>query len=113
MAAVADSMVGLAGCYYYGQQCHLGWGKLSAAMFAQDSGDPKLGKRLSLFYVLSPPIILLAAVLSGIWLEVGLTHWILLGSYVVLNAATFPLRLKGCRVCAMRNVCPGSAGKEK
>ena len=32
------------GCYYYGKACHLGWGKLSAWMFRQDSGDMRTGK---------------------------------------------------------------------
>jgi hypothetical protein len=46
------------GCYYYGKLCHLGWGKLSAWMFPQDSGDARTGMRLSLFYIVSPPLIL-------------------------------------------------------
>ncbi len=36
-----------------------------------------------------------------------------LGAYVVLNAASFPLRLKGCSRCAMRKGCPGSGVKPK
>jgi hypothetical protein len=99
------------GCYYYGKCCHLGWGKLSAWLFEQDSGDFGTGKRLSLFYVLSPPIILVAAILAGIAVRVGITHWVLLGAYVALNALSFPIRIRGCRVCAMRAVCPGSACK--
>ena len=27
------------GCYYYDKRCHLGWGKISSAMFEQDSGS--------------------------------------------------------------------------
>ena len=99
------------GCYYYGKSCHLGWGKLSALMFAQDSGDVKTGMRLSLFYVLSPPTILVASIVAGLYWGVGITHWLVLGLYVALNAVSFPVRKKGCRVCAMRNVCPGSAAK--
>jgi len=59
------------GCYYYGKACHLGWGKLSAALFPQDSGDPKTGMRLSLFYVLPPPLVLAGGVLIGVLKEVG------------------------------------------
>ena len=99
------------GCYYYGKACHLGWGKLSAWTCAQDSGSPKLGMRLSLFYVLSPPVILIAAIAAGVVMDVGPIHWVALGLYVALNAASFPVRSKGCRVCAMRKVCPGSAAK--
>ncbi len=97
------------GCYYYGKTCHLGWGKLSSWMFEQDSGDPKTGMRLSWFYIISPPIFLLAGLLVGILLDVGVWHWIFLGVYVVLNVLSFPIRKKGCGLCAMRAVCPGSA----
>lgn len=99
------------GCFYYGKRCHLGWGKISAWMFEQDTGNPKTGMRLSLFYVLSPPVILVAGVLVGIFLEESTSHWILLGVYVALTALAFPVRMKGCRVCAMRQVCPGRACK--
>jgi len=99
------------GCYYYDKLCHLGWGKVSAALFPQDSGDPKTGMRLSLFYVLSPPLILLGTILIGYTLPTGRGHWILLGVYVTLNVALFALRTKTCRVCAQRKVCPGSAVK--
>lgn len=99
------------GCYYYGKSCHLGWGKLSAGMCAQDSGNLKTGMRLSLFYVLSPPIILITSIVIGLVWTVGIMHWLIFGAYVALNAASFPVRKKGCRVCAMRKVCPGSAVK--
>jgi hypothetical protein len=99
------------GCYYYGKACHLGWGKLSAWLFAQDSGDMKIGIRLSLFYIISPPLILVAGILIGILMDAGIRHWVLLGVYVGLNVVSFPVRMKGCRVCAMRKVCPGSAAK--
>jgi len=99
------------GCYYYGKACHLGWGKLSAWMCAQDSGNPRTGMRLSLFYILSPPVILISAIAIGIVLNAGLIHWLMVGLYVALNAASFPVRKKGCSLCAMRRVCPGSAAK--
>ena len=99
------------GCYYYGKACHLGWGKLSSWMFPRDSGDMKTGMRLSLFYILSPPIFALAGIAVGIALDPGWWHWLLVGAYLLLNAITFPVRKAGCRVCAMRAVCPGSAAK--
>ena len=99
------------GCYYYDKACHLGWGKLAALLFKQDSGDIKIGMRLSLFYILSPPLMLVSATLIGLLLSVTWVYWVGLGVYVALNAASFPLRIKGCRVCAMRKVCPGSAVK--
>jgi hypothetical protein len=100
------------GCYYYGKLCHLGWGKLSAWMFPRDSGDVRMGMRLSLFYVVSPPLLLMSGVMIGVFLRVGVLHWILLATYVALNIVTFPVRIRGCRVCAMRLVCPGSAAKQ-
>ena len=99
------------GCYYYGKNCHLGWGRLSVWWFKQDSGNAKTGMRLSLFYILSPPIFLVAGILVGVLLEVGTLHWVLLGLYVVLNAIGLAARPKGCRICAMREVCPGSAAR--
>lgn len=100
------------GCYYYGKMCHLGWGKLSAIMCAQDSGNPKTGMRLSLFYILSPPLILILGIIAGIFWTVGTTHWVLLGVFIALNVLSFPVRMRGCRWCAMRKVCPGSAVKK-
>ena len=99
------------GCYYYGKSCHLGWGRLSARMLAQDSGDPRTGTRLALFYILSPPLFLVSGILVGVLLDAGVWHWATLGSYVLLNLVSFPVRMKGCRQCAMRHVCPGSAAK--
>jgi len=97
------------GCYYYGKNCHLGWGRIAAWLFSRDSGSMKTGMRLSLFYIVSPPIFLVAAILVGVMLDVGTQHWVLLGLYVALNAAVVPLRIRGCGLCAMRQVCPGSA----
>ncbi len=99
------------GCYYYGKNCHLGWGRLSAWLFRQNSGDVETGMRLALFYIVSPPIFLLAGILVGLFLDVGMWHWTALGAYVALNAMSFPVRNKGCSSCAMRLVCPGSAAK--
>ena len=100
------------GCFYYGKACHLGWGLLSARMFPQDSGDLKIGMRLSYFYIVSPPLFLLVGILLGVLLQPGAWHWVALGAYVVLNGLSFPLRVQGCRACAIRAVCPGSAAKE-
>ena len=100
------------GCYYWGKSCHLCWGHLSAALFEQDSGNPKLGLALAVpMYMLSPPLILIGAIVIGALLGVQTLHWILLGAFVGLNALSFPLRTKGCKQCKMRDVCPGSAVK--
>jgi hypothetical protein len=101
------------GCYYYDKLCHLGWGKISSAMFKQDIGNQKTGTKLSLFYIISPPLILILSLSFGIVNKPGLIYWLLLIIFVILNIASFPVRKNGCSLCAMREVCPGSAVKKK
>ncbi len=101
------------GCYYYGKMCHLGWGKISAAMFKEDSGNPKTGMKLAFFYILPPPLILVAALVFAIIKNPTWVYWFMLAWFVILNAASFPVRKNGCGLCAMREVCPGSAAKNK
>lgn len=100
------------GCYYYDKLCHLGWGKISSALFEQDSGNPNIGSKLSLFYIVPPPVILVASIVFAIIGGVVWIYWAALALYIVLNTATFPVRKKGCGLCAMRVVCPGSAIKQ-
>lgn len=99
------------GCYYHGKSCHLGWGRLSACMFEQDSGDARRGVKLALFYLISPPFFLVAGLFAGIFLHVGRLHWVVLGFYTGANVLSFLLRKRGCMLCAMRLVCPGSAAR--
>lgn len=100
------------GCFYWGKRCHLGWGLLAGCLFPVDSGDLRFGKRLTLFYVVSPPLFLLTGLAVGLLLHPGPLHWWLLGAYAVLNGAVFALRKPGCARCAMRRVCAGSAAKD-
>jgi len=101
------------GCYYYDKLCHLGWGKISSAMFKQDSGDPNTGMKLSLFYIVPPPVIFLTSLIFAIIKSPTFVYWFILALFVILNAAAFPLRKKDCSLCAMREACPGSAAKSK
>ena len=100
------------GCYYYDKRCHLGWGKLSSALFKPDSGNPETGKKLTLFYIVPPPVIVLTSLAFAVTQKPEGHYWIILFAYLVLNAASFPVRKKGCGLCAMRKVCPGSAVKK-
>ncbi len=100
------------GCFYYGKLCHLGWGKISSALFKQDSGNLKVGSKLSLFYIVPPPVILVASIIFAAVGEVAWIYWAALALYLVLNVATFPLRKKSCGLCVMRQVCFGSAAKQ-
>jgi len=99
------------GCYYYDKLCHLGWGKISSAMYKQDSGNLKTGMKLSLFYILSPPVVFLISLIFAIFKNPPWIYWLTLVLYVILNAASFPVRKKGCSSCVMRKICPGSATK--
>ncbi|MBI4702991.1 MAG: hypothetical protein HY744_17890 [Deltaproteobacteria bacterium] len=102
------------GCYYYGKSCHLGWGRLAALLFAQDSGNPRIGVVLAVpMYMAPPPLLLIAGVVIGVLLPVGAAHWVVLGVFVALNAASFALRPKGCGRCKVRAVCPGSAARPR
>lgn len=102
------------GCYYYGKSCHLGWGRVAARLFAQDSGNPKIGMALAVpMYLLPTPVVLIAGVIIGVLLPVGTIHWVVLAVFVALNVVSFPLRAKSCGQCKMRAVCPGSAAKPK
>jgi len=101
------------GCYYYDKLCHLGWGKISSAMFKQDSGNLKTGMRLSLFYIVPPPVIFLTSLIFAIIKNPTLLYWVVLVLFVILNVASFPVRKRGCRLCAMREVCSVSAAKIK
>lgn len=86
------------GCWYYDKRCHLGWGKISSAMFKKDSGNPETGKKLSIFYILPPPLIFLASLIFGITEGVSLFYWSVLTLFAVLNGITFPVRKKAA-VC--------------
>ncbi|MBA7582904.1 hypothetical protein ES708_24842 [subsurface metagenome] len=99
------------GCYYYDKLCHLGWGKISSAMFKQDSGNPDMGMKLSLFYIVPPPLIFLTSLVFVIIKSPAWAYWLILVLFTILNVAAFPIRKKGCSLCTMRKVCPGSAEK--
>jgi hypothetical protein len=101
------------GCYYYDKWCHLGWGKISSAMFKQDSGDPNVGMKLSFFYIIPPPLTFLISLVFAIIKNSTWVYWFILVLFVILNAASFPVRKKSCSLCAMREACPGSAAKSK
>jgi len=101
------------GCYYYGKLCHLGWGKISSAMFKQDSGDLNIGMKLSLFYIVPPPVIFVAALIFAIIKSPVWVYWFILVLFLIFNAVSFPVRKKGCGLCAIREVRSGSAAKSK
>ena len=101
-----------ASCYYYNKWCHLGWGKLSAIFFKQDSGNPDLGIKLCISYILQLPVILVAALIAGFVYGFTILNVSLLVVFVLLNLLQgVVLRKKGCEVCKVRFICKGSAAK--
>lgn len=101
------------GCYYYDKLCKLGWGKISSAMFKKDSGNPKTGIKLALFYILPPPVIFMTSLIFAIIIKPSWVYWFVLMLFLVLIIASIPVRKSGCSLCAMRDACPGSAVKRK
>jgi hypothetical protein len=99
------------GCYYHDKLCHLGWGRISSAMFKKDSGNPKTGIKLSLFYIVPPPVIFITSLIFAIINKPTWEYWLILMLFLILNIASFPVRKNGCGLCAMREACPGSAVK--
>jgi len=97
-------------CYYYGKSCYLGWGKLAALCFKQDSGNQEKGMKLAISYVLQLPIILIATLIAGFIYGFNTLNIILLIIFVIINILQGAvLRKKACTVCKSRFICKGSA----
>ena len=96
-----------------GKTCWVGWGRISSAMFKQDSGNPKTGLKLSLFYIIPPPAIFLTSLIFAVIKNPTWVYWFVLVLFVILNVASFPVRKKSCSLCVIRESCPGSAAKSK
>ena len=97
-------------CYYYEKWCPLGWGKYAAVICKKDAGNPEVGMKLTVVYMILPLIPVMGAI------AVTLLHgfsWTLLGwmvVFLVLNGVQFAVvRPQGCARCKKRYVCPGSA----
>lgn len=100
-------------CYYYGKSCHCGWGKLSVKLYKKDSGNQKLGGLLAgitwaLLMVI--PIISISILMMIAFTIIGL---ICLITCIIITIINSILHVKDCKECKMRNICPGSAAKEK
>jgi hypothetical protein len=99
-------------CVYYGEWCHLGWGKYAALICRRDSGNPETGAKLTAIYPLLTVIPILggiaALLLNGFsWVAVGL----MVGLAALSGVQAVVLRPKGCAHCKQRHVCPGNAAK--
>jgi hypothetical protein len=102
-------------CHYYGKWCHIGWGKLTALLFAR--GNPEefntgLGQKLvPVTYgllMMVPILALIFSMLGAFTLEkLGL----LIAIFLVSGYSGFIARKKSCAVCKMRCNCKGCAVK--
>lgn len=102
-------------CWYYGKSCHCGWGRLSARLFKQNSGNYKLGGTLgNLTWMVIMILPLFVFVIGLLTSSVRFAEkWPVLAfflGFVVINGG---LHKKSCTECKMRFICPGSAAKKK
>jgi hypothetical protein len=101
-------------CYYYDSWCGTGWGKLSARLFKQKSGNYELGMKLAgmtwgLLTIIPIIVIPLAMFLYKEFLVSG---GVSLACFIVILVINQFGRKKGCSQCKMRYICKASAYKE-
>jgi hypothetical protein len=102
-------------CFYYGKRCHVGWGKISAALFDQ-GGITEFNacagiKIAPVFYGLLALAPLLIGIISMVKTP-SLSSIVLIAALVlVVFYSAVILRKKSCSRCKMKSICPGSAAK--
>ena len=97
-------------CYYYGKNCHLGWGRISKILFKENSGSTKTGMIYAFSYILQLPVILAGTIAAGVVYSFERINMILLAVFIIINVVQGAvLRKKGCEVCKARYICKGSA----
>ncbi|MCP4181494.1 MAG: hypothetical protein GY756_27335 [bacterium] len=100
-------------CYSYGKSCHCGWGKLAEKLYKKGAGNQKLGGILAgvtWAILMGTPII---AITILIFVNFTYTALICLIICVIITAINNILHVKDCKECKMRDICPGSAYKNK
>ncbi|HET58521.1 MAG TPA: hypothetical protein ENN35_08795 [Deltaproteobacteria bacterium] len=102
-------------CYYYGKQCALGWGKISALFFSPGSIDQfstcagiKAAPITYGLLTLIPLVLCIVALVQEVTaLKVAVL--VLLLAVAVYSGAIS--RKVACTNCKMRLICPGSAAR--
>ena len=102
-------------CYYYGKQCALGWGKVSALFFSPGSIDQfstcagiKVAPITYGLLTLIPLILCIVALVQAVTaLKVAVL--VLLLAIAVYSGVIS--RKMACTNCKMRLICPGSAAQ--
>jgi len=102
-------------CYYYGKQCVLGWGKLSALFFSQGSIDQfstcvgiKAAPITYGLLTLIPLVFCIVALVQEVTVLKVVVLVLLLAVSVYSGAIS---RKMACTNCKMRLICPGSAAQ--
>lgn len=102
-------------CYYHGECCHMGWGKLSGFMFNKGNIEDfpaSIGLKVApLTYgllTLIPLILIVISIFQKFLISKVIILVILLG--ISFYSGTVG-RKKACVVCKMRLICPGAAVK--
>jgi len=102
-------------CYYHGERCHTGWGKLSA-VYCKMGDLRQFGRGLSgiivpIFYT---SLALIPLILGAISLvrEFSIIKICIFMTYLLISmTSSFIQRKKSCSKCKMKDICPGTAAK--
>ncbi len=100
-------------CWYYGRQCHCGWGKLAAILFEENSGNYRLGGVLGNVTWMVVMLFPLAAFGVGVIINATsfVKEWPIFLAFLTFLGINGVIHKKSCTRCKMRCVCPGSATK--
>lgn len=100
------------GCYYYTQQCHLGWGKIASEMFNQESSTPKTSQLLSRLDFAFPFLFIIFGMTFPLIIKVNVTHYYVVLMTTILITVKFITGKKACGFCRMRFSCPARLGRK-
>jgi len=102
-------------CYYYGKNCHVGWGKISSLLFKQGKIEEfgtctgqKVAPILFGLLALIPMIFGFISLLKDFGIDKLVLVILLVASILYSSVIS---RKKSCQKCKMKLVCPGSAAK--
>ncbi len=98
-------------CYYYGKFCNVGWGKLAALMFEENSGNYQLGVKLAGITWATATVVPILGMIWSYLVTRSTTIIILLVIFILLTPISFLTHKKSCERCKMRERCPASMYK--
>ena len=93
-------------CYYYSKWCSTGWGKLSALMFKEKSGNYKLGIKLAgITWGIGTAFPIILGIIPAIKNHLLLLLWII---FLLLTPVVMFTHKSSCEKCKMKDICPAS-----